>query len=88
MKYKGHTLFNDDRYGGDAVLKGTVFSKYKSFVLNTFKIIERPALHAKVLGFVHPTTGEKMRFEAELPEDFQNALDRWRKYISTRKSMV
>lgn len=85
MKHLGHPLFNDDRYGGDQVVKGTVFSKYKQFVENTFKIMPRHALHAKSLGFVHPRTGEKMHFESDLPPDFQMALERWRKYLHTRK---
>ncbi len=88
MKHIGHTLFNDDRYGGDKVLKGTVFSKYKTFVQNTFKLIPRAALHAKTLGFDHPTTGERMLFDSELPDDFQQALDRWRKYLETRKEKM
>lgn len=88
MKHIGHTLFNDDRYGGNAVLKGTIFSKYKTFVQNTFKLIERPALHAKILGFEHPRTGERMRFETDLPEDFLAALDRWRKYVASRKALM
>ncbi len=87
MKYNGHTLFNDRKYGGDKVLKGTVFSKYKQFVLNTFKVIPRHALHAKTLGFVHPRTGEEMLFESELPKDFQDALDRWRSYLNSRKEL-
>ncbi len=88
MKYTGHTLFNDDRYGGDAVLKGTIFSKYKTFVANTFKLIERPALHAKIIGFEHPTSGEKMRFESDLPDDMQQTLERWRKYVASRKALM
>jgi len=85
MKSEGHPLFNDDRYGGDRVMKGTVFTKYKQFVHNCFKVIPRHALHAKSLGFIHPTTGEKMFFESDLPEDFQNVLDKWRKYMAGRK---
>ncbi len=69
MKYIGHPLFNDDFYGGDKILKGTVFSKYKQFVDNCFAICSRQALHAKTLGFTHPTTGEEMFFDTELPED-------------------
>ncbi len=86
MKHLGHTLFNDDRYGGDRILKGTVFSKYKQFVENTFKLLTRQALHAHSLGFIHPVSGEKMYFESELPEDFTAALEKWRGYTNTRKS--
>lgn len=81
MKHIGHTLFNDMTYGGNQILKGTVFGKYKQFVENCFKVIPRQALHAKTLGFVHPTTGEKMRFDSELPEDFKNALAKWENYV-------
>jgi len=87
MKYKGHTLFNDKRYGGDSILKGTVFSKYKGFVMNTFKVMPRHALHANTLGFIHPRTGEKMFFECELPADFQGAIDRWKSYLQSRKNL-
>ena len=80
MKHIGHTLFNDARYGGDALLKGTSFTKYKQFVDNCFHLMPRQALHARTLGFVHPTTGKKMSFEAPLPEDFSNVLERWRHY--------
>ena len=85
MRHIGHTLFNDERYGGDRVLKGTVYSKYRIFVERTFDMIPRTALHAKTLGFIHPTTGEKMVFDTDLPEDMQSVLDRWRAYVSTRK---
>jgi 23S rRNA pseudouridine1911/1915/1917 synthase len=81
MKYLGHPLFNDATYGGDKVLKGTVFSKYKSFVENAFKMIEGQALHAATLGFIHPRTGEAVRFEVPLPEDFQLVLEKWRHYV-------
>ncbi len=80
MKYLGHTLFNDGRYGGDAILKGTTFTKYKQFVENCFKILPRQALHAKTLGFVHPETGEKMVFDSELPEDMTRCMEKWRAY--------
>lgn len=80
FKHIGHTLFNDERYGGDAVLKGTTFTKYKQFVQNCFKTLPRQALHAKTLGFTHPTTGEFMRFNSEVPEDIVNCIDKWRKY--------
>jgi len=81
MKYIGHPLFNDATYGGDKILKGTVFSKYKSFVENCFKILPRQALHAKSLGFIHPTTGKKMQFDSELPADFNELLDKWERYV-------
>lgn len=80
MKYIGHTLFNDGRYGGDKILKGTTFTKYKQFVENAFKILPRQALHAKTLGFEHPKTGEMMRFDSELPEDMANCIEKWRGY--------
>jgi 23S rRNA pseudouridine1911/1915/1917 synthase len=80
MKYIGHTLFNDARYGGDAILKGTTFTKYKQFVDNCFKVLPRQALHAKTLGFVHPSTGELMRFEAPVPEDMTACIAKWKTY--------
>ncbi|SFO79034.1 ribosomal large subunit pseudouridine synthase D [Algoriphagus ornithinivorans] len=82
MKYLGHPLFNDSMYGGDRILKGTQFSKYKSFVQNCFDIIPRQALHAKSLGFIHPKTGEKLFFESELPEDFLAVLEKWESYVT------
>lgn len=88
FRYIGHTLFNDARYGGDAVLKGTTFTKYKQFVENTFKELPRQALHAKTLGFVHPTTKEMMRFTSDTPEDMLKALERWRAYtINTKEDL-
>ncbi len=84
MKHLGHPLFNDDTYGGDQILRGTTFSKYKQFVNNCFKILPRQALHARMLGFVHPVTGKEMLFESELPDDFKGAVDKWRDYISNR----
>ena len=80
MKYIGHPLFNDATYGGDQILKGTTFTKYKQFVNNCFKLIPRQALHAKSLGFVHPSTGEYMFFDSELPEDMQAVFEKWRNY--------
>ncbi len=80
MKYIKHPLFGDKTYGGDKILKGTTFSKYKQFIDNCFKILPRQALHAKSLGFVHPTTGEKMSFDSELPQDMQQVLDKWEVY--------
>lgn len=80
MKHIGHTLFNDERYGGNKILKGTTFSKYKQFVENAFKILPRQALHAKTLGFYHPLTEQHMQFSSELPEDLANCIDKWRHY--------
>ena len=80
MKHIGHTLFNDERYGGDKILKGTTFTKYKQFVENCFKVLPRQALHAKTLGFEHPVTGEFMRFETPLPEDMEQCIEKWRNY--------
>lgn len=85
MKHIGHTLFNDARYGGHEVLKGTHFSKYKQFVNNCFDICPRQALHAKTLGFIHPRTGEEMFFTSELPEDMTLLINKWRGYISNRE---
>ena len=80
MKHIGHTLFNDARYGGDMILKGTTFTKYKQFIDNYFKILPRQALHAKTLGFEHPTTKEFMRFDSQLPEDMVECIEKWRTY--------
>jgi 23S rRNA pseudouridine1911/1915/1917 synthase len=80
LKHIGHTLFNDERYGGDSILKGTHFTKYKQFVDNCFKVLPRQALHARTLGFVHPTSGEMMRFETPIPEDMVACLEKWRHY--------
>ncbi|RDI13115.1 RluA family pseudouridine synthase [Flavobacterium sp. AG291] len=80
MKHIGHTLFNDARYGGDMILKGTTFTKYKQFIDNCFKILPRQALHAKTLGFEHPTTKEFMRFDSELPQDMVECIEKWRTY--------
>ncbi|RVU90448.1 RluA family pseudouridine synthase [Flavobacterium columnare] len=80
MKHIGHTLFNDERYGGHLILKGTTFSKYKQFVDNCFKILPRQALHAKTLGFEHPVTKEFMRFDTELPQDMVQCIEKWRFY--------
>jgi len=86
MKSIGHPLFNDDSYGGDKIVKGTVFSKYKQFVENCFSICSRQALHAKTIGFIHPATGEEKLFVSELPADMQEVIDKWRKYSTTRNS--
>ena len=80
MKSIGHPLFNDERYGGNKILKGTTFTKYKQFVENCFKIIPRQALHAKTLGFVHPTTQEYLEFDSNLPNDFNLCIEKWKKY--------
>ncbi|MFP2997709.1 RluA family pseudouridine synthase [Spongiivirga sp. MCCC 1A20706] len=80
MKHIGHTLFNDERYGGEKILKGTTFTKYKQFVDNCFKILPRQALHAKTLGFEHPTTGKWIEFNTDLPEDMQECIEKWRGY--------
>ncbi len=85
MKYLGHPIFSDARYGGDKILKGTVFSKYKQFVQNCFQSLPRQALHAKSLGFVHPKTGKEMFFETDLPSDMSQVLDKWRHYLAHRK---
>lgn len=85
MKYIGHTLFNDTRYGGDEVLRGTNFAKYKQFVQNCFNICPRQALHAQTLGFVQPRTGEELMFEAPIPADMTQLLDKWRGYIANRE---
>ena len=87
MKHLGHPLFNDARYGGDLILKGTTFTKYKQFIDNCFKILPRQALHAKTLGFIHPTTGEMMRFDTELPQDMQDCIEKWRNYSKSHEVM-
>lgn len=85
MTYLGHPLFSDARYGGDEIKKGTIFSKYRQFVENCFKICPRQALHARTLGFVHPVTQENMYFECPLPDDFNQLVEKWRNYIRSRK---
>ena len=82
FKHIGHPVFNDDEYGGDAILKGTTFTKYKQFVQNCFKICSRQALHAKSLGFTHPTTKKEMFFDSELAEDMQQLIEKWRNYAT------
>ncbi len=82
----GHPLFNDPEYGGNRILKGTTFSKYKQFVMNNFEMLPRQALHARRLELTHPATGDRMNFESEMPEDMGKVLDRWRQYISTRNN--
>ena len=80
LKHIGHPLFNDERYGGHLILKGTTFTKYKQFIDNCFKALPRQALHAKTLGFIHPTTGEMMRFDTDLPQDLEDCIEKWRNY--------
>ncbi|HLK28087.1 MAG TPA: RluA family pseudouridine synthase [Puia sp.] len=84
MQHIGHPLFNDDTYGGDKIVKGTVFSKYKQFVENCFEICQRHALHAKTIGFIHPSTGKEVLFESELPDDMKNLIEKWRGYITKK----
>jgi 23S rRNA pseudouridine1911/1915/1917 synthase len=84
MQHIGHPLFNDDTYGGDKIVKGTVFSKYRQFVDNCFAICPRQALHAKTLGFVHPGTGKEMLFESELPQDMLQVVNKWRAYTENK----
>jgi len=85
FKHIGHPLFNDFEYGGDKILKGTTFTKYKQFVQNCFKILPRQALHAKTLGFTHPQTKKIVRFNSELPDDMTQVIEKWRKYTSGRE---
>lgn len=85
MAHFGHPVFNDEEYGGDGIVKGTVFTKYKQFVQNCFNLLPRHALHARSLGFIHPRTGEEMYFESELPKDFEAVVDKWRKYVGGRR---
>ena len=87
MQYIGHPLFNDGLYGGDTILKGTTFSKYRQFIDNCFEEIPRHSLHAKVLGFVHPTTGKELCFDSELPHDMTAVLERWRVYARNSKEV-
>lgn len=86
FKHIGHTLFNDERYGGNAILKGTTFTKYKQFVENCFKILPRQGLHAKTLGFEHPTTHQFLKFNSEIPDDMQQCIIKWRNYTKNQRS--
>ena len=88
FKHIGHTLFNDERYGGNDILKGTTFTKYKQFVQNCFKVLPRQALHAKTLGFTHPTTGKFMQFNSEIPKDMASCLEKWRNYTVNSKGEI
>jgi 23S rRNA pseudouridine1911/1915/1917 synthase len=84
MQHIGHPLFNDELYGGDKIVKGTVFSKYKQFVDNCFSICPRHALHAKTIGFIHPRSRKPVVFNSEIPEDMQTLFDKWRNYVQTK----
>ena len=84
MKHLGHPLFNDEIYGGDRIVKGTVFTKYKQFVENCFAICPRHALHAKTIGFIHPKSRQKVEFDSELPEDMQGLIEKWRTYSKAK----
>ena len=86
MKHLGHPLFNDERYGGHEILKGTTSGSYRKFVVNCFETCPRQALHARTLGFAHPRTGEEMFFTSELPTDMVALLDRWRTYVEGKRS--
>jgi 23S rRNA pseudouridine1911/1915/1917 synthase len=87
MQYIGHPLFNDDFYGGEKIVKGTIFTKYKQFVDNCFAICQRQALHAKELGFIHPTTRKPVHFESNMPDDMDKVIEKWRKYSQNRNDI-
>jgi 23S rRNA pseudouridine1911/1915/1917 synthase len=84
MQHIGHPLFNDETYGGDTIVKGTVFTKYKQFVENCFALCPRHALHAQQLGFIHPATNQQMNFESALPNDMESVIEKWKKYSVNR----
>jgi 23S rRNA pseudouridine1911/1915/1917 synthase len=84
MQHIGHSLFNDDTYGGDRIVKGTIFTKYKQFVENCFAICPRHALHAQTLGFTHPRTRKRMIFNSEVPDDIEAVLEKWRRYTTAK----
>ena len=88
MQHIGHPLFNDDFYGGDRIVKGTVYTKYKQFIDNCFAICPRHALHAKSIGFQHPRTGEAMKFESELPADMQELIEKWKRYVKSKGDLL
>lgn len=88
MQSLGHPVFNDERYGGDRIMRGTVYTKYKQFVDNLFDGFPRHALHAKTLGIVHPTSGERMEFDSPLPVEFETILTKWRNYVSNQKQLI
>jgi 23S rRNA pseudouridine1911/1915/1917 synthase len=85
MQHIGHPLFNDATYGGDRIVKGTVYSKYKQFVENCFQICQRQALHAKTIGFIHPATKQPVLFDSELADDMKQVIEKWRSYVKTKK---
>lgn len=87
FKYIGHPLFNDEVYGGNEILRGTTFSKYKQFVQNCFQLLPRQALHAKSLAFTHPATGKRMEFDSDLPTDMKQVIEKWRNYIANRGTL-
>lgn len=84
MKHIGHPLFNDEVYGGDRIVKGTVFSKYKQFVDNCFALCPRHALHAKTIGFIHPRTRQEVVFNSEIPNDMAQLIVKWRNYVQVK----
>jgi 23S rRNA pseudouridine1911/1915/1917 synthase len=86
LKYIGHPLFNDETYGGDSIMKGTIFNKYKQFITNCFELLPRQALHAKSLGFIHPITNEYVFFDSDLPSDMIQVIEKWRKYKTFNKN--
>ena len=88
MKHIGHPLFNDIEYGGNKILKGTSFTKYKQFVQNCFKLLPGQALHAKSLGFYHPGLKKEVNFTVDLPEYFEDVLNKWRKYSNSSKQFI
>ena len=88
MEFTGHPIFNDERYGGDRILKGTTFTKYRQFVQNCFSLLPRQALHAKTLGFVHPRTQKPLNFDTSLPDDMSVVIGKWRKYTSARNDVL
>ena len=88
LKHIGHTIFNDERYGGNLILKGTTFTKYKQFIDNCFKTLPRQALHAKTLGFEHPTSGKFMQFDTQLPQDMADCIEKWRTYSNSHTDEI
>ena len=88
FQYIKHPLFNDPEYGGNQILRGTTFTKYRQFVQNCFKILPRQALHARSLGFIHPVSGKELMFESEIPDDMQQVIEKWRRYVSGREYQV
>lgn len=88
FKYIKHPLFNDETYGGDQILKGTTFTKYKQFIQNCFKILHRQALHAKSLGFKHPISGKYLSFDSELPEDMKTVIEKWEQYSNYKNNRL